>query len=123
MDEHTPTPWMTQPCGELLPDDVMIVADRGKVRNGIQSISTVARALSIRQTKEVTAANAAFIVQAVNSHDALVKLLNEVKGCWGAFEPGLRESISNTNYQVVLDKIADVDALLAVARPDGGGAA
>jgi len=49
---HTPTPWMTQPCGELLPDDVMIVADMGKLPNGIQQISTVARVLSIRQTPE-----------------------------------------------------------------------
>ena len=69
---------MTSPCGELLPDDVMIVADLGKTENGIQQISTVARALSIRQTKETTAANAAFIIKSVNNHDALVKALKEI---------------------------------------------
>ena len=73
--QHTPTPWMTQPCGEMLPNDVMIVADCGKNSDGIQAISTVARALSIRQTKEVTAANAAFIVEAVNNHTPMLKSL------------------------------------------------
>jgi len=78
MTEHTPTPWMTQPCGELLPNDVMIIADCGKNSDGIQAISTVARALSIRQTPEVTAANAAFIVTAVNCHEMLVKTLEGI---------------------------------------------
>lgn len=76
-DKHTQTPWMTQACGELCPDDVMIVADLGRLSNGIQQISTVAKALAIRQTKETTAANAAFIVRACNSHDALVKALKK----------------------------------------------
>src|SRR6185312_6233219 len=75
MSEHTPTPWMTQPCGELLPNDVMIVADCGKNSDGFQCISTVARALSIRQTPEATAANADFIVTAVNNHAPMVKSL------------------------------------------------
>lgn len=75
MSEHTQTPWMTNPAGEMLPDDWMIVADMGKTPNGIQQISTVARALSIRQTPETTAANAAFIVRAVNAHEQLVAAL------------------------------------------------
>ncbi len=79
MSEHTPMPWMTQKCGELLPDDVMIVADLGKNANGIQLISTVARALSIRQSKEVTASNAAFICRAVNAHEGLVAALEDAK--------------------------------------------
>lgn len=73
--KHTPTPWMTSPCGALAPDDVMIVADFGRNENGIQQISTVAKALSIRQTKEVTAANAAFIVRCVNVHEELLAAL------------------------------------------------
>ena len=80
MGEHTKTPWVTQPCGELAPNDVMIVADMGKLPNGIQQISTVARALSVRQTPETTAANAAFIVKAVNSHEALVAEAERLKG-------------------------------------------
>jgi hypothetical protein len=80
MTAHTPTPWMTMPCGELLPYDVMIVADLGKNSNGIQAISTVARALSIRQDKETTAANAAFIVEAVNSHASLKARIEELEG-------------------------------------------
>jgi hypothetical protein len=78
MTEHTPTPWMTHRAGELLPDDWMIMADMGLTPNGIQQVSTVARALSIRQTPETTAANAAFIVKACNSHDALVGALREL---------------------------------------------
>ena len=76
MAEHTPTPWMTHRAGEMLPDDWMIMADLGKLPNGIQQVSTVARALSIRQTPETTAANAAFIVKAVNNHEDLVNALH-----------------------------------------------
>lgn len=76
--QHTPTPWMISPCGAMAPDDVMIVADFGRNENGIQQISTVAKALSIRQTKEVTAANAAFIVRACNAHEELVRMLQVV---------------------------------------------
>jgi hypothetical protein len=70
---------MTQPCGELRPDDIMIVADLGKNANGIQRISTVGKTLSIRQSREVTAANATFIVRAVNAHDDLVWALKEAR--------------------------------------------
>jgi hypothetical protein len=66
---------MTQRCGELAPNDMMIVADLGKRDDGVQLISTVAKVLSIRQTPEVTQANAAFIVRAVNAHDDLVAAL------------------------------------------------
>jgi hypothetical protein len=79
MNEHTPTPWMTHRAGEMLPDDWMIVADMGLTPNGIQQVSTVARALSIRQTPETTAANAAFIVKAVNNHEALVQALKTAR--------------------------------------------
>lgn len=72
---HTPTPWMTQRCGELAPNDLMIVADLGKRPDGVQLISTVAKAMSIRQTPEDTKANAEFIVRCVNAHDELVAAL------------------------------------------------
>lgn len=102
---------MTQPCGELLPDDVMIVRDCGKLPNGIQQISTVARALSIRQTPETTKANAEFICRAVNSHENLIKALTDCLGCIEAAEAeGLHELIvelrgSNDSIDRLIDLI------------------
>ncbi len=73
--EHSPLPWITSPCGEMCPDDIMIYADLGKNEMGVQMISTVGKVLSLRQSKEVTAANAALIVRAVNAHAKLVAAL------------------------------------------------
>jgi len=41
-------------------------------------------------------------------------LINEVAGIWDAFEIGLRQEISNTNYAVVKQKLTEAE--LAVAR-------
>jgi hypothetical protein len=104
---HTPTPWMTQRCGELAPNDVMIVADMGKP-NGIQQISTVAKALSIRQTPEVTAANAAFIVEAVNSYASLKARISELEANEKAYE----EIIGPMTYRQVADRIKELEGAL-----------
>lgn len=52
-------------------------------------------------------------------------LINEIHGVWDAFEIGLRQEISNTNYAVVKQKLAEAElalqtlsALLAEGNPD-----
>ncbi len=124
MAEHTPTPWITQKCGELCPDDVMIVADMG-IRDGIHHISTVAKALSMRQPADVTAANAAFIVTACNSHDALVSMLKRIMkygelGCVdvGGYHPsGGKKPASKDVWQFPRHMLTDIEAALATAEP------
>jgi hypothetical protein len=105
---------MTNRAGELAPNDWMIVADRG-IEDGIQQISTVARALSIRQTPEVTAANAAFIVKACNSHDALVAALTKARArieYLGAACSNEKHFVSNER-----DFLPEIDVLLAGVTP------
>jgi hypothetical protein len=62
-------------------------------------------------------ANAAFIVKCVNSHDALVKALtdlrNKVSGCLSAYDPDLRQAMGNTNVAVMQDRVANADRALA----------
>lgn len=43
---------------------------------------------------------------------ALKSLTNEVNGIWDAFEYGIRQEISNTNYAVVLDKLKEAQRAL-----------
>jgi hypothetical protein len=43
---------------------------------------------------------------------ALKSLTNEIHGLWDAFEYGLRAEISNTNYAVVRDKLAEAEQVL-----------
>ena len=114
MSEHTPLPWMTQPCGELLPNDVMIVADLGKLPNGIQQISTVGRALSIRQTPEGTAANAALIVHSVNALPALVKALEKVEAEARRYAAMYKPHSDGQNTFIIF---ADWVAALSAAAP------
>jgi len=40
-------------------------------------------------------------------------LVNEIAGIWDAFEIGLRQEISNTNYACVREKLTAVETLLA----------
>jgi len=51
---------------------------------------------------------------------ALKRLTNEVAGIWDAFEIGIRQEISNTNYAVVRDKLVEAESVLAlVGSPRG----
>ncbi len=43
-------------------------------------------------------------------------LVNEIAGIWDAFELGLRQEISNTNYIVVREKLTAVETLLAAPQ-------
>lgn len=78
--EHTPTPWTKQKCrcGDPL--------CRSWTVSGICS-------------PQISEANAAFIVRAVNAHDALVKVLAEARDYYtdgnelGEFEQGLYQRI------------------------------
>jgi hypothetical protein len=110
MNDHTPTPWMTHRAGEMLPDDWMIMADMGLTPNGIQQVSTVARALSIRQTPETTAANAAFIVKAVNSHEALVKALQFIADGYD------NQDVNHVDFRVKAYQVA-IEVLELVGSP------
>jgi hypothetical protein len=53
---------------------------------------------------------------ALGQRDDLVKALksltNEMAGIWNAFEYGLRNEISNTNYAVAREKIAEAERVL-----------
>lgn len=61
---HTPTPWRVAEC----PEDI-IGADDAAVATTDTSV------ISMISPEDVRAANAAFIVRAVNSHDKLVEAL------------------------------------------------
>ena len=50
---------------------------------------------------------------------ALKSLANEIHGLWDAFEHGLRAEISNTNYAVVRDKLAEADQVLGAVGTAG----
>jgi hypothetical protein len=44
---------------------------------------------------------------------ALLKLANEVDGSMGLMEPLCRREFGNTNYQCIMDRVADARRLLA----------
>lgn len=46
-------------------------------------------------------------------------LINEIAGVWNAFEHGIRQEISNTNYAIVREKLTAVETLLAAPQPVG----
>jgi len=79
MSEHTPTPWRMDPTlhdiyADNVPKGPMKVADiRGW--GYLTGKGHGALGLSYDEGVAVQAANAAFIVKAVNNHDALVKAL------------------------------------------------
>jgi hypothetical protein len=66
MSKHTPTPW-------TVPD--------GGIRPAIYTADEVEHIATMADTGDEMEANAAFIVRAVNSHDALVEALLEVRKC------------------------------------------
>jgi hypothetical protein len=47
--------------------------------------------------------------------EALTSLRNEIQGQWSWGEHALRAELGNTNYQVVLDKLAEANAAIAKA--------
>lgn len=56
------------------------------------------------------------------AHKAIKSALNEVYGVWDAFEFGIRQEISNTNYAVVREKLDAAEralASLSLPRPEG----
>ena len=69
MDKHTPTPWQTTGDGLIW---------RGKPDENI------AQVLARPYDGELNSANAAFIVRAVNSHQALVAALERMLGAYEA---------------------------------------
>jgi hypothetical protein len=132
MSEHTPTPWEVQEYGEC-DDGVGIIGLRtndgvpySSPTNGLVAWATLHPTEMDANDPTRAQANAAFIVKAVNSHDALVKALksltNEMAGIWDAFEYGLRTENSNTNYAVAREKLAEAEQVLNAvsSQPERG---
>lgn len=81
--EHTPTPWSTV---EIL----------GMGKTGVRGVRPICDAMVRRDQEEGEAeANAAFIVKAVNSHEALVEALRETRNAllWLAQEAEARAGV------------------------------
>lgn len=80
MSEHTPTPWAV-PVSEG--NDTLICEDLGeRLGTIIADVSRPIKNFTLYRdiSWDEAAANAAFIVKAVNNHDALVKALEYVLG-------------------------------------------
>lgn len=60
-------------------------------------------------------ANARLIATAPELHAELLKLRNEVQGTIEAFEDDIRVAIGNTNLNVLVERLAAVDVVLAKA--------
>jgi citrate lyase beta subunit len=74
MGEHTPTPW------KVITEDISLIESVTLAADGCSYIVAHCLDGATSQVNEDTReANAAFIVKAVNSHDALVKALENAK--------------------------------------------
>lgn len=84
MTEHFPTPWHVDPhSGSIYAADVPKGSPRVADMRGWGYLTGKGHgALGLPETEAIAAqkANAAFIVKAVNSHEALVHRLNQVRG-------------------------------------------
>jgi hypothetical protein len=105
---HTPTPWRVNGYySRPLPDKPkgsQIVSDRG---DGFEfHIAAVGTHPGINT--EQARANAAFIVEAVNSHEALKARIQELEANEKAYE----EIIGKKAFQEVADRIRELEAVL-----------
>lgn len=88
MAEHTRTPWEAQPFDAEEEDGVGIIGLRtdsngvpySNPTNGLVAWATLHPTELDAKDGTRAVANAAFIVKAVNSHDALVKALKQIAG-------------------------------------------
>lgn len=60
--------------------------------------------------------NARLIAASPDLLKALKSLVSDVAGSWTAFEVALRQDISNTNYQVVREKLQAAEAVISKAE-------
>ena len=121
MSEHTPTPISKIDMGyigrvdgatgdELEPTDeaLIFLKDDNEQTCHVEGPDAKAMAQQI-----VKAVNRDHHFEALAK--ALESLTNEVSGVWEAFEYGIRQEISNTNYAIVREKLAEADQALAMA--------
>lgn len=73
MDKHTPLPWKVGPNNEIR---------AGGRYNVCPTVTAGGSAKGMLDEREVIRANAAFIVKAVNNHDALVRALRALYGSY-----------------------------------------
>jgi hypothetical protein len=79
MSEHTPTPWTVERNAPWsIKTNARAIIDKDRFAVAWAPAWDIADADSVAAPEE-GAANAAFIVKAVNSHDALVKALEEIR--------------------------------------------
>ena len=105
--EHTPGPWHRADKGDL----GRIFAEGLNQREGI--ICNVSIGF---KDSDIWDANCHLIAAAPDMLAALRSLRNEITGVWGAFAHEIRASISNTNYQVMLDKLDAANSVIAKAE-------
>jgi hypothetical protein len=93
---HTPGPWRAVPGGSVRADDVRVADVDG---------------VDIAEME----ANARLIATAPEMHKTGRKLANEVGGI-KAFEHEVRAIIGNTNWSVLMQRLAEADAVLSKAE-------
>lgn len=103
---HTPGPWTVEEYGD---EDCPTLVIHHDDENRICFMATPGS----HGDPAKIGANAYLIAAAPDLLDVLTKLANEVAGCWSAFEHELRCAMGNTNYQVMLDRLALAHAAIA----------
>lgn len=116
MSEHTPTPWAV-PVSEG--NDTLICEDLGeKLGTIIADVSRPIKNFTLYRdiSWDEAAANAAFIVKAVNNHDALVEALKMARNRIAVLGPFAATRHFDANEKVFLPKI---DAVLDTVGSPG----
>lgn len=104
MSEHTPTPWRLPKVPAEAPDATIVCdADGGSIADCTPAGPWI--------PEEQAEANAAFIVRAVNSHDALVKAIHDYLAVFDRC--GGSESVSAQEFA---DARAAMGAALAAVK-------
>lgn len=86
-----------------------IIADNIYVDNdGVAGVSSAAEAIVAALPRSSDAAQPKQVWP-----KEIRSLVNEIAGVWDAFEIGIRQEISNTNYTCVREKLTAVESLLA----------
>jgi hypothetical protein len=107
MSAHTKGPWTAGHFSSVVGLPVMAQPD---------PTSNSVVICGVRGDRETAEANARLIAAAPDLLEALRSLVADLGGCWDAFEPALREAISNTNYNIVQMRLAAARAALARAE-------
>lgn len=104
--EHTPTPWCV-PSGDGN-EHLICLGDEPDHPGPILMVLRAPVGRARAPTDADTTANAAFIVKAVNSHDALVKALNKVRSYNADIAAGLINYRPHDHIQVIDEALASL---------------